>query len=226
MPIYCYYVYAYIRSKDSKTAKAGTPYYIGKGKGKRMVHNHGAHISTPKDKKYIIVMESNLSNTGALALERRYIKWFGRIDQQTGILHNKTFGGDGGIGTTSEQATQNNLKRIERGDHYFLTSECKQKVKNRMLSYLNPMKNEENRARASLREKERQNKIVESGNHYWQTEESKEHKRKLMDYKVNRQILKDLYLLYKMHNLSARSLHTKSDEWILKRIEELNQHVS
>lgn len=25
-----YYVYAYIRSKDSETARAGTPYYIGK----------------------------------------------------------------------------------------------------------------------------------------------------------------------------------------------------
>ena len=26
-----YYVYAYLRSKDSPNAKAGTPYYIGKG---------------------------------------------------------------------------------------------------------------------------------------------------------------------------------------------------
>jgi hypothetical protein len=26
-----FYVYDYIRSKDSKTAKAGTPYFIGKG---------------------------------------------------------------------------------------------------------------------------------------------------------------------------------------------------
>lgn len=30
MTEYKYYVYAYVRSKDSKTAKAGTPYYIGK----------------------------------------------------------------------------------------------------------------------------------------------------------------------------------------------------
>ena len=26
-----YYIYAYIRNKNSKTATAGTPYYIGKG---------------------------------------------------------------------------------------------------------------------------------------------------------------------------------------------------
>lgn len=93
MSIYCYYVYAYIRSKDSATAKAGTPYYIGKGKGRRMYKKHTIHL--PKDKKFIIILESNLSNTGALALERRYIRWYGRIDNGTGILRNLTDGGDG-----------------------------------------------------------------------------------------------------------------------------------
>jgi hypothetical protein len=94
-----YYIYAYIRSKDSETAKAGTPYYIGKGTRRRAWEQHRdkdrSATWTPKDKSKIIILESNLTDLGALALERRLIRWWGRKDIGTGILRNKTDGGEG-----------------------------------------------------------------------------------------------------------------------------------
>jgi hypothetical protein len=53
----------------------------------------------PKDPNYIVFLEQNLSEIGALALERRYIEWYGRKNMNTGILHNKTDGGDGVAGS-------------------------------------------------------------------------------------------------------------------------------
>lgn len=89
-----FYIYAYLRSKDSMTAKAGTPYYIGKGCAGRAWHPHKG-ITRPSDPKLIVIMEAKLTNVGALALERFYIKWYGRKDKETGILLNRTDGGEG-----------------------------------------------------------------------------------------------------------------------------------
>ena len=105
-----FYVYAYINKKTK------LPYYIGKGFGKRVYDCHRKHgITTPRDTNYIVILEEFLSEVGALALERRYIRWYGRKDKNTGILHNKTDGGESTLGHIKSQDQINKHRNKIKG---------------------------------------------------------------------------------------------------------------
>lgn len=88
-----YYVYAYLRDKSSSTAEAGTPYYIGKGKEKRYKSSQH-NVSVPKNEANIIFICTQLTESTALLIEKFWIATYGRVDLGTGILRNKTDGGE------------------------------------------------------------------------------------------------------------------------------------
>lgn len=90
-----YYVYVWCN-------KHGVPYYVGKGKNNRAWVKHYKYNPPPIERIYLC--ETKLTEIGALSIERRLIKWYGRrgIDEG-GILVNRSEGGDGNTSPTSEE---------------------------------------------------------------------------------------------------------------------------
>jgi len=102
-----YYVYFYLREDF-------TPYYVGKGKNKRM-YSSNHRIKPPKDKNKIIIVQDNLTELQSFILERYYIRWFGRKDNSTGILRNMTDGGEGASGTIISEKTRKQISQRLKG---------------------------------------------------------------------------------------------------------------
>jgi hypothetical protein len=103
-----FYTYAYLRENK-------TPYYIGKGSNNRIYKRSKKCIKPPKDKSRIIFLKTNLTEEEAFKHEIYMISVFGRKDLGTGILHNKTDGGDGVSGLIHSEETKNKCRKSRLG---------------------------------------------------------------------------------------------------------------
>jgi len=122
-----YYVYMYLRED-------GTPYYVGKGKGNRAYEKHGPTFQVPPRERINIVLQ-NLTEKQAFSNEIDFIAWYGRLDINTGILENRTHGGEGSSGFRHTDEWKEKLKT----DSIFVTN--------------NPGKNKSKETKEKIRQK-------------------------------------------------------------------------
>ena len=111
-----YYTYAYLRED-------GTPYYIGKGSGGRVYKRSKKCTKPPKDKNRIIILKNNLTEKEAFRHEKYMIFVFGRKDLGTGILHNKTDGGEGVSGHIYTEEQKQKITQSKLGKNFGMVGE-------------------------------------------------------------------------------------------------------
>ena len=112
-----YYTYAYLR-------KDGSPYYIGKGIGRRAYKKTHTVSLPPQDR--ILVLKKNLSEEEAFKHEVYMIFVLGRKDLGTGILRNRTNGGEGTSGRKLSDYTKAKMRTSALG--IACTEEAKIKI--------------------------------------------------------------------------------------------------
>jgi len=120
-----FYTYAYLREDR-------TPYYIGKGSSKRAYTRGKKDRKPPKDKSRILILKENLTEDEAFKHEIYMIAVFGRKDLGTGILHNRTNGGDGSSGAIRSEETRIKMSETLKGNTRWLgkihSEETKRKI--------------------------------------------------------------------------------------------------
>jgi hypothetical protein len=100
-----FYTYAYLRED-------GSPYYVGKGKGRRAFRRERAIPVPPRER--ILFLKKNLTEEEAFRHEVYMIAILGRKNQGTGILRNLTDGGEGHSGFIISEERREQM-RARRG---------------------------------------------------------------------------------------------------------------
>lgn len=117
-----FYTYLWLRED-------GTPYYAGKGSGRRAFVSYGHGVHAPADKTRIVVM-LRASETEAFVSEIELIRNWGRLDLGTGCLRNRTDGGE------------NPPKGCNKGKKFsqLFREKCRQNSTGRLLSQVSRQK--------------------------------------------------------------------------------------
>lgn len=120
-----FYVYAFLREKDSAHGKRMSPYYIGKGARDRATSKLRT-IPKPSNPSFIVYVQEGLTEQEAFNLEKYCIALYGRIDKKTGILRNLSDGGDGATGVIYSLERKKQLSEASKGRAH--TEETKRKI--------------------------------------------------------------------------------------------------
>jgi len=94
----------------------GTPYYVGKGSGKRAFIRNNHLCNPPKDRSRIILQEWP-SEAEAIEGEKFLISFYGK-KEAGGLLHNFTDGGDGISGWHHTQEVRERIRRANFGNRH------------------------------------------------------------------------------------------------------------
>ena len=182
-----FYVYAFMRED-------GTPYYIGKGAAER-AWSRNRTILPPKEKERIVLLKENLSEQEAFDHEIELIALHGRKDNGTGILHNRTDGGDGVSGWQPSEETKRKQSEANSGvNHPNYGKKASEETKEKQSkAHLGKKHTEEHRKNSSLarvgkiqtEEHKRKNSIAKSGinNHMYGRTHSPESIEKIRETK-------------------------------------------
>ena len=136
----------------------GTPYYIGKGSGRRIKVKQRT-INPPTDKSRIVILKDCLCEEAAFEHEIELIALHGRKDIGTGILHNRTDGGEGASGKRCSDETKAKMSIARSGKKLRpLSDETKAKM-----SIARSGKNNPNYGKTASEETRRKQSIAQSG---------------------------------------------------------------